>query len=223
MKPFFLTSLSIHALLIAWWMGPSLFLRNQLGWGGSYGIDFMGGPPGASGSPIGAPSKTEEKQQKESEEKKGKKADPNAWKIDKKGTSAKETKGDDRTSEKSSEAKNGKSGSGGSGSGVGIGFGASGGGLENFPYAWYVNILRTRLWEQWGSPGGEDAVQIARVRFVIERSGKIGDIVLEDSSGSGAYDQLALRAVAYASPLPPLPGGYSKSNLTVHVEFRVKP
>ncbi|PYQ53934.1 MAG: hypothetical protein DMF59_00450 [Acidobacteria bacterium] len=48
----------------------------------------------------------------------------------------------------------------------------------------------------------------------------IRDAKVEDVSGNGLYDRAALRAVLEASPLPPLPFGYSGTYLGVHLKFR---
>jgi len=58
------------------------------------------------------------------------------------------------------------------------------------------------------------------VRFIIDRDGTIRDVTTEISSGSGLFDRAALRAVIEASPLPPLPYGYSGTYLGVHLKFR---
>ena len=58
------------------------------------------------------------------------------------------------------------------------------------------------------------------VKFVIDRDGKIHDIVTETESGNGTFDRAALRAVTESSPLPPLPFGYAGTYLNVHLTFK---
>ncbi len=65
---------------------------------------------------------------------------------------------------------------------------------------------------------GDNASAI--VFFAIDRDGTIRDAKIEDASGNGLYDRAALRAVLEASPLPPLPFGYSGTYLGVHLKFR---
>ena len=59
----------------------------------------------------------------------------------------------------------------------------------------------------------------ARVRYRILRDGRLEDIRLEESSGTPTFDRAALRALYAANPLPPLPPGYGKDSLTVHLSF----
>ncbi|MBI3292549.1 MAG: TonB C-terminal domain-containing protein [Elusimicrobia bacterium] len=94
-------------------------------------------------------------------------------------------------------------------------------GLPNFPYAWYVNILRTKLWEEWSRWVPPGSQQNCLVTFVIQRSGAVTAIELERTSGDPLFDQGALRAIQTAAPFPPLPEGFQDPTLSVHVEFRL--
>jgi TonB family protein len=58
------------------------------------------------------------------------------------------------------------------------------------------------------------------VKFVIDRDGTLRDAATETESGNGTFDRAALRAVIEASPLPPLPFGYSGTYLNVHLTFK---
>ena len=50
-------------------------------------------------------------------------------------------------------------------------------------------------------------------------TGQISGSVLSKSSGDSLFDQLAMRAVLYANPLPPLPNGFPDETLKVHMKF----
>jgi TonB family protein len=54
---------------------------------------------------------------------------------------------------------------------------------------------------------------------VINRRGEISGSQISKSSGDQLFDQLALRAVLYANPLPPLPNGFPDDTLKVHMKF----
>jgi TonB family protein len=41
-----------------------------------------------------------------------------------------------------------------------------------------------------------------------------------ESSGNRAYDQIAVRAVAEASPFPPLPDDFKDKVVTINIQFR---
>jgi TonB family protein len=90
----------------------------------------------------------------------------------------------------------------------------------DFPYAWYVKIIRDKIAERWDPnalPG-----QQPRVAFEISREGKVSvtRIVVRQSSGSRAYDQVAIRAIAEASPFPPLPDDFKNQLVTIDIQFR---
>jgi protein TonB len=101
--------------------------------------------------------------------------------------------------------------------GVGLGQGA-GGISKDFPYPWYVKILRRKLWEAWESGGVTDRECI--VRFSILKDGSIDKLRVDRGSGDSDYDAGALRAVEVAAPFPPLPEGYQKSSLPVFMNFK---
>ena len=58
-----------------------------------------------------------------------------------------------------------------------------------------------------------------RVRCRVDRTGRLLEAGIEESSGVAAFDRAALRAVYAATPLPPLPQGFSGQALTVHLDF----
>jgi len=93
---------------------------------------------------------------------------------------------------------------------------------NDFPFAYYLHILRHRIQENWEPPFQQSTASEkinAVVGFRVLRDGKIVDVTLEKSSGRFLYDQAAQRAVYLASPLPPLPDDFSDEQLTVHIEF----
>lgn len=93
---------------------------------------------------------------------------------------------------------------------------------QDFPFSYYLNLLRYRVRENWYPPyqeTGEEGKINAVVGFRVERNGRITQINVETSSGKFLFDQAAVRAVSTAGPLPPLPDEYLKEALTVHIEF----
>ena len=89
----------------------------------------------------------------------------------------------------------------------------------DFPYSIYIERMKTLIGSHWFRPQVADSTA-AIVYFAIDRDGTIRDAKVEDASGNGLYDRAALRAVLEASPLPPLPFGYSGTYLGVHLKFR---
>lgn len=109
----------------------------------------------------------------------------------------------------------------GNGSG-GWGPGGFGGGLGNFPYQYYLNIITEKVSANWFSslvdPGVTGNFQTV-VYFRIQRDGQIADLKVEQASGVTALDLSAMRAVRASAPFPPLPRDYEDNYLIIHLMF----
>jgi TonB family protein len=75
--------------------------------------------------------------------------------------------------------------------------------------------LIKRNWNEKQPNGGE-----VIVKFTIQRTGTITDIVLEKSSGYAALDLESQRALSLTKQLPPLPAQFPDSTLPVHLTFQ---
>jgi protein TonB len=130
-------------------------------------------------------------------------------------------------------AREGTETGGGFGSGLRIGTGNGagawgpggpgfGGGLGNFPYAYYLNIITEKVSANWFTslvdPGISGNFQTV-VYFRIQREGQIIDLKVEQSSGITPLDLSAMRAVRAAAPFPPLPRDYPDPFLVIHLMF----
>lgn len=93
---------------------------------------------------------------------------------------------------------------------------------EDFRFTYYVQRMLTLIESRWYKPPVPPGT-VARVRFTVLRSGQVTGIALEQSSGVPSFDRAALRALYAANPLPPLPPGYARSSITVHLTFAEKP
>jgi protein TonB len=114
-------------------------------------------------------------------------------------------------------------GGGGSGGGFGGGTGSgTGTGLGNFPYAYYIEALRSKISASWYnalvSPGLRGR-HVVVVYFKILRNGQVMDLDLRKKSGVQTLDLSAYRAVENAAPFPPLPGSFTDRYLGVYFEF----
>jgi TonB family protein len=89
--------------------------------------------------------------------------------------------------------------------------------VSDFPYTWYIQAVHRKIQERW--EGRAIQGRQPEVIFEIARDGKLKGVSVSKSSGNPAYDQFALRAVASASPFPPLPQGFEKSVLTIGLQF----
>ncbi len=88
-----------------------------------------------------------------------------------------------------------------------------------FPYPWYLKAIADRLDKQWKPPPAYESDTTCQVTFDIDRAGQISGSKITQSSRDSLFDQLALRAVLYANPMPPLPNGFPEDSLKVHMKF----
>jgi protein TonB len=121
----------------------------------------------------------------------------------------------EETSIPSAPAASGRGGIGLPGSGAGIVAEAG----TAFPYPWYLKTIADRLDKQWKPPQEFQPDTVCQVTFLIDRGGNVTGSEITKSSGDQLFDQLALRAVLYANPLPPLPNGFPDESLKVHMKF----
>jgi TonB family protein len=91
----------------------------------------------------------------------------------------------------------------------------------DFRFAYYLAALRNKIGSRWVPPQGLDSGRPVRavLYFRIGRDGQVSMTGVETSSGYAFYDQTALRALLSATPLPPLPAGYTDQYLGVHFGF----
>lgn len=108
----------------------------------------------------------------------------------------------------------------GKGVGIGLGFGpGEGGGFGGFGS--YLRILRQRIWSEWTQSAVYGTNQACVVGLTVSRSGDVSDVRLEKPSGNSFYDNVAMRAVRNASPLPPLPSSFPKDSQRFRIQFRL--
>ena len=91
---------------------------------------------------------------------------------------------------------------------------------QDFPFAYYLATVKRKIASNWQVPeSGSLETKYCRVYFRVAKDGSISSPTVETSSGNFLFDQAALRAVVQASPLPPLPSGFSDQYLGVHFSF----
>jgi protein TonB len=99
-----------------------------------------------------------------------------------------------------------------------------GGGDFATRYGWYVEAVRRKIGSNWNLFEIDPAVRSARraksvLTFTINRDGSVKNIRMEQSSGNQSMDISAQRALASASPMPPLPNDYSGAYVNVNFDF----
>ncbi|MET0852672.1 MAG: TonB family protein [Candidatus Rokuibacteriota bacterium] len=96
--------------------------------------------------------------------------------------------------------------------------------VSDFPYAWYLRQVLQKVEDQWQRQGPTQApAQKPFIMVEIQRDGSIRPPRIEKTSGNTFYDQAALRAIADASPFPPLPQDWSRASLRVMFRFELRP
>jgi protein TonB len=111
----------------------------------------------------------------------------------------------------------------GSGPGGGLSLGADVGGEiagvpADFHFTYYIERMLALIESRWYKPPVAQGTR-TRVRFRIQRDGRLDAIAIEESSGHPSFDRAALRALYASNPLPPLPPAYTQPSLTVHLSF----
>lgn len=101
---------------------------------------------------------------------------------------------------------------------LGQGLAVGAGEEQSFPYDYYLQRLLATVEANWFKPQAPPGTR-CRVRCRIARSGELLETGLEESSSHAAFDRAALRAVYAAAPFPPLPQGFGRSELILHLEF----
>lgn len=107
--------------------------------------------------------------------------------------------------------------------GAGFGLSTGGGGatgfldVANFCCPDYLSTMISLIQRNWSSK--QNVAGLTRIKYTIQRDGRLTDIQLEQSSGYFALDQAAQRAIVLTRQLPPLPAQFPEPTLTVHLNF----
>lgn len=91
---------------------------------------------------------------------------------------------------------------------------------RGFNYSYYLNILLSKIGQNWNNPyKNKDVILKSVVYFEVDENGSISNIRIENDSGDEIYNESTIRAVALTKKLPPLPQEFSDDYLKVHLEF----
>ncbi|MCC2641724.1 MAG: putative Protein TolA [Nitrospira sp.] len=87
----------------------------------------------------------------------------------------------------------------------------------------YLARVQARISGFWSAPPVDLSGKVLTVvvKFRLERDGRVGSVVIEQSSGNDYYDMSAQRAVQSAVPLPPFPPDLTESYFDAHFTFAV--
>ena len=87
----------------------------------------------------------------------------------------------------------------------------------------YLARVQARISGFWTAPPVDlsGKALTVTIRFRLERDGRVGSVIIEQSSGNDYYDMAAQRAVQSAIPLPPFPPDLTDSYFDAHFTFAV--
>jgi TonB family protein len=91
-----------------------------------------------------------------------------------------------------------------------------------FRFGPYLQTVQRKVYEKW-TPASPPAASQALVVVEISRSGQVGRVAIETSSGDAAFDQSAAGAVTAAAPYPPFPAESVNPAVRVRIGFNAIP
>ena len=92
--------------------------------------------------------------------------------------------------------------------------------LGDFCCPEYLGTMMGNIKRRWDS--NQRVIGDVRMKFTVQRDGRMTDIELVRGSGYLGLDQSAERALRFTS-LPPLPARYTEDDLTIHLNFQYQP
>ncbi len=117
--------------------------------------------------------------------------------------------------EETAPSTSGASKAGGKSEGVAVSAGS-----EDFKFPPYLAIIRDKIERHWNPPPGAVQGAKAKIQFTVLRSGRVGEVKLQDSSGNFYFDQAAVRAILQSSPFPPMPEEFYKDYALFSVDMQ---
>jgi len=86
----------------------------------------------------------------------------------------------------------------------------------------YYSLIWAKIKETWTIPENllKEMIDLETIIvIIIERDGKIQKCWFEKKSGNAIYDQMAMRAIKKAEPLPPIPKEFEEKILEIGIRF----
>jgi protein TonB len=94
-------------------------------------------------------------------------------------------------------------------------------------FGWYADLVKNKVAQNWRTSDIDPRIRSAKaviVTFSILRDGSVPDrsIRVADSSGIGALDISARRAILDAAPFAQLPAEFSRSQADIEFKFELR-
>ncbi|MDO9122840.1 MAG: energy transducer TonB, partial [Deltaproteobacteria bacterium] len=86
----------------------------------------------------------------------------------------------------------------------------------------YYGLIWAKIKQSWTIPENllKERVDLETIIvIIIERDGKVHKSWFEKKSGNALYDQMAMRAIIKADPLPPIPKELNQESLEIGIRF----
>jgi TonB family protein len=96
-------------------------------------------------------------------------------------------------------------------------------GADFGPYMKQVIAVVQKSWTSLLPEGAAQERREVAIRFTISQAGKIGAMVLSDSSHQVSLDRAAWGSITSAGQFPSLPANFNGPSLTVEMHFKVIP
>ena len=105
----------------------------------------------------------------------------------------------------------------------GLSAGPSAPARDEFPFGWYVSLVKQTMYEAWVQPSGLSASSGLTVQVLIrvERDGTITRRQMVKPSGHPLMDESVMRAVESVRKLRPLPEQYRGAYRDITIEFEL--
>ncbi len=92
-------------------------------------------------------------------------------------------------------------------------------GSADFKFPPYLVTIRDKIESNWNPPPVAKGAK-AKIQFTVLRSGRVGEVKLQDSSGNFYFDQAAVRAILQSSPFPHMPEDFYKEYAVFSVDMQ---
>jgi TonB family protein len=89
--------------------------------------------------------------------------------------------------------------------------------VTDFPFAWYLRAVQSKVTERWEGNALQGRQPV--VIFEINRDGQVSNVTVKESSGNRHYDFTAMRAISQAAPFPKLPDEWPRPSLVIQMGF----
>lgn len=89
-------------------------------------------------------------------------------------------------------------------------------------FGWYAKLIVDKVGRSWRTTDLRNVTQTVAVTFTVKRDGSVTRVHITQASGNTTLDFSAQRAVFDASPFPPLPPQYPRSDAEVELLFSLK-